>query len=98
MTKSTQFLPVKTTHSVEDYADLYIHKVVRLHGIKVSIILDRGAHFTTRFLKSFKKIKSSNVNLSPIFLSASGWKRGVYYPDIRIYVEVLHDWFQGELG
>ncbi|WMV30634.1 hypothetical protein MTR67_024019 [Solanum verrucosum] len=42
MTKSAYFLPVKTTHSVEDYARLYIQEVVRLHGVPVSIISDRG--------------------------------------------------------
>lgn len=43
MTKSVHFLSIKTTHSVEDYANLYIKVVVRLNGVPVSIILDRGA-------------------------------------------------------
>ncbi|KAH0739920.1 hypothetical protein KY290_038625 [Solanum tuberosum] len=52
-TKSAHFLSVKTTLSAEDYAKLYIQEVVRLHGVPVSIISDRGAQFTARFWKSF---------------------------------------------
>ncbi|KAH0720379.1 hypothetical protein KY285_005181 [Solanum tuberosum] len=67
MTKSSHFLPVKTTHSVEDYAKLYLQEVVRLHGVSVSIILDRGAQFTAQFWKSFQKGLGSKVNLSTAF-------------------------------
>jgi len=67
MTKSAHFLPVKTTHSAEDYARLYIQEVVRLHGVPVSIISDRGAQFTAQFWKSFQKGLGSNVNLSTVF-------------------------------
>ncbi|WMV33290.1 hypothetical protein MTR67_026675 [Solanum verrucosum] len=41
MTKSAHFLPVKTTHSIEDYNNLYLQEVVRLHGVPASIISDR---------------------------------------------------------
>ncbi|WMV46948.1 hypothetical protein MTR67_040333 [Solanum verrucosum] len=67
MTKSTHFLSVKTTHSTEDYARLYIQEVVRLHGVPVSIISDRGAQFTAQFWKSFEKGLGSKVNLSTAF-------------------------------
>ncbi|KAH0633114.1 hypothetical protein KY284_035900 [Solanum tuberosum] len=42
MTKSAHFIPVKVSHSVEDYAKLYIREIVKLHGVPLSIILDRG--------------------------------------------------------
>ncbi|WMV23870.1 hypothetical protein MTR67_017255 [Solanum verrucosum] len=67
MTKLAHFLPVKTTHSTEDYAKLYIQEVVRLHGVPVSIISYRGAQFTAQFWKSFQKVLGSKVNLSTVF-------------------------------
>ncbi|KAH0781716.1 hypothetical protein KY290_001314 [Solanum tuberosum] len=67
MTKSAHFLPVKTTHSAEDYAKLYLQEVVRLHGVSVSIISNRGAQFTAQFWKSFQKVLGSKVNLSTAF-------------------------------
>ncbi|KAH0706733.1 hypothetical protein KY289_011809 [Solanum tuberosum] len=63
MTKSAHFLLIKTTHSAEDYAKLYLQEVVRFHGVPVSIISDRGAQFTAQFWKSFQKSLGSKVNL-----------------------------------
>ncbi|WMV50693.1 hypothetical protein MTR67_044078 [Solanum verrucosum] len=42
VTKSSHFLAVKTTDSVEDYAKLYINEIMKLHGVRLSIISDRG--------------------------------------------------------
>ncbi|WMV42092.1 hypothetical protein MTR67_035477 [Solanum verrucosum] len=42
VTKSSHFLAVKTTDSAEDYTKLYIHEIVKLHRVPLSIISDRG--------------------------------------------------------
>ena len=39
MTKSSRFLVVKTTYSVEYYAKLYLTEIVRLNGVPFSINL-----------------------------------------------------------
>ena len=67
MTKSSRFLAVKTTDSAEDYAKLYINEIVRLHGILLSIILDRGHYLTSHFWKSFQKGLGIQVNISTTF-------------------------------
>ena len=67
MIKSAHFLTVKTTHSVEDYAKLYIQEVVRLQGVPVSIILYKGAQITAQFQKSFQTDLGSKVNLDTVF-------------------------------
>ncbi|WMV45269.1 hypothetical protein MTR67_038654 [Solanum verrucosum] len=67
MTKLAHFLPVKTTHSAKDYAKLYLQEVVRLHGVPVLIISDRGVQFTAHFWMSFQKGLGSKVNLSIAF-------------------------------
>ena len=43
LTKSSHFIPVKPMYSTEEYARLYINKIVSIHGIHVFIILDKGA-------------------------------------------------------
>ncbi|WMV29808.1 hypothetical protein MTR67_023193 [Solanum verrucosum] len=55
VTKSAHFLAVKITDSVEDYAKLYINEIIRLHGVPLSIIIDKGPQFTSHFWKSFQK-------------------------------------------
>ena len=41
LTNSTNFIPVKSTYSAEDYARILIDEIVCRHGIPLSIILDR---------------------------------------------------------
>ncbi|KAH0672805.1 hypothetical protein KY290_025037 [Solanum tuberosum] len=67
MTKSAHFLPVKTTYGAEEYAKLYIHELVRLHGIPLSILSDRGAQFTSHFWKSFQRGLGTKVKRSTAF-------------------------------
>ena len=67
MTKSSRFLAVKTTYSEQDYAKLYLTEIVRLHGVALSIISDRGPQFTSHFWKSFQKGRGTQVNLSTTF-------------------------------
>ena len=55
LTKVVHILQVKTMYAIEEYARLYIKDIVRLHGVPISIILDRGTQFTANFLKSFQK-------------------------------------------
>ncbi|XP_070049902.1 uncharacterized protein [Nicotiana tomentosiformis] len=55
-----------TTYSVEDYARLYIKETIRLHGVPISIISDRGAQFTTNFWRSFQKGLGTQVGTSTV--------------------------------
>ncbi|XP_019258040.1 PREDICTED: uncharacterized protein LOC109236325, partial [Nicotiana attenuata] len=60
LTKSAHFIPVATTYTAERYAQIYIREIVRLHGVPVSIISDRGPQFTSHFWRKGK--------LSPRFI------------------------------
>ncbi|WMV29758.1 hypothetical protein MTR67_023143 [Solanum verrucosum] len=57
----------KPGDSAEDYTKLYINEIVRLHGVPLSIISDRGPKFTSHFWKSFQKGLGTKVNLSTTF-------------------------------
>ena len=49
LTKLAHFLPLRTNYSLDKLAELYIKKIVRLHGILVSTISDRDLRVTSRF-------------------------------------------------
>ena len=51
LANSVHFIPVRTDYSLERLADLYVSEIVRLHGVPLSIILDRDPRFTSRFLE-----------------------------------------------
>lgn len=47
--KLTHFIPVHTDYSTDKLAELYISKIVRLHGVPLSIVSDRDLRFTSQF-------------------------------------------------
>jgi hypothetical protein len=49
LTKVAHFLLVHTTDKAQKYAELYIDRIVCLHGLPRTIISDRGAQFVARF-------------------------------------------------
>ncbi|WVZ80422.1 hypothetical protein U9M48_027895 [Paspalum notatum var. saurae] len=48
-TKAAHFLPIKTTYRAKQYAELYISRIVALHGVPLTITSDRGSLFVSRF-------------------------------------------------
>ena len=67
LTKSAHFLPVKTTNSVAQYAQLYIKHVVSLHGVPVSIVSDRGTQFTSRFWQKLQEAMGTQLDFSTAY-------------------------------
>ena len=53
LTKSAHFLAVRMTFTLDELCRLYIREIVWLHGVPVSIVLDRDPRFTACFWKSF---------------------------------------------
>ena len=49
LTKSTHFLPIRNSDSLDKLAQLYVREIIGLHGTPVSIVLDRDPRFTSRF-------------------------------------------------
>ena len=47
--KVVHFIPVKSTYSVNDVAQVFIRDVVRLRGAPSNIESDKDAKFTSRF-------------------------------------------------
>jgi hypothetical protein len=49
LTKTEHFIAVNSTYSAKDYAEIYLDRTVRLNGILMTIIYDRGPQFIARF-------------------------------------------------
>jgi hypothetical protein len=48
-TKSAHFIPVNTRYDAQKYAEVYVTRVLCLHGVPKMIISDRGSQFVARF-------------------------------------------------
>ncbi|WRX12418.1 Integrase [Theobroma cacao] len=67
LTKYAQFLAIHSTYSIEKLAKLYIDKIMRLHGVPVSIVSDRDPRFTSRFWSKFQEALETNLRFSTTF-------------------------------
>ena len=67
LTKTTHFLPVRMTYSLQRLAQLYVVEIVRLHGVPVSIVSDRDPRFTSRFWESLQAALGTELRFSTAF-------------------------------
>ena len=49
LTKVAHFIPVRTTFDGHKLAEIYISRIVCLHGVPKVIVSDRGPQFTSHF-------------------------------------------------
>jgi hypothetical protein len=47
--KSAHFIPVNTRYDAQKYEEIYVARVLRLHGVLKMIIYDRGSQFVACF-------------------------------------------------
>ena len=69
LTKLAHFLAVWMTFTLEEFCRLYVREIVRLHGVPMSIVLDRDPRFTTHFWKSFLKAMGTQLTMTTTFYS-----------------------------
>jgi hypothetical protein len=55
LTKIAHFLPAKIVYPVAIYAQLYIARILSLHGIPKTIVSDRGPQFVSKFWEELHK-------------------------------------------
>jgi len=67
LTKSAHFIPINISFPVSQLAEIYIRKIVKLHGVLSSIVSDRDPRFTSRFWKSFQEALGSKLRLSSAY-------------------------------
>ena len=67
LTKSAHFSPIKRTFSMDQYAEMYVSEIVRLHGVPLSIVSDRDPKFTSNFWKSLHKAIGTQLRFSTAF-------------------------------
>ena len=67
VTKSAHFLAIRMTFRLEELCRLYIREIVRLHGVLVSIVSERGPKFTAHFWNSFQNSMGTQLTMSTAF-------------------------------
>jgi hypothetical protein len=61
------FISVKTTYNVAMLVELYIARIVCLHGVPKNIVFDRGTPFTSRFWEKLHEAMDTRLNFSSAY-------------------------------
>jgi hypothetical protein len=67
LTKSAHFIPVKTNYSSAVLAELYMSRIVWLHGVPKKIVSNRGTQFTSHFWQQLHEALGTHLNFSSAY-------------------------------
>ena len=67
LTSMVHLIPLTTTTSAAELAELYIREVVRLHGLPESIVSDRDSKFTSKFWREVHRVLGAKLLMSTSF-------------------------------
>jgi transposase InsO family protein len=67
LTKLTHFIPVKTTYSGPQLAELYMSRIVCLHGVPKKIVSDRGTQFTSKLWERLYETLNTQLHFSSTY-------------------------------
>src|SRR5664279_264785 len=67
LSKVAHFLPVRDDIRASQLADLYVSRIVHLHGVPLRIISDRGSLFVSKFWQSFQNAMGTRLSFSTAY-------------------------------
>nr|AAM00970.1 Putative retroelement [Oryza sativa Japonica Group]ABB47126.1 retrotransposon protein, putative, Ty3-gypsy subclass [Oryza sativa Japonica Group] len=69
LTKVAHFIPVHTTYTGKRLAELYLSRIMCLHGVPKKIVSDRGSQFTSKFWQKLQEELGTRLNFSTAYHS-----------------------------
>jgi transposase InsO family protein len=67
LTKVAQFIPIKTTYSIPQLVELYMSRIVYLHGVSKKIVSDRGTQFTSKLWERLLEALDNQLRFSSAY-------------------------------
>src|SRR6266700_262465 len=67
LTSNVHLIPIKTTTNALELAFVFLHEVIRLHGLPHSIISDRDSKFTSKFWCELHRILGVQLKFTTAF-------------------------------
>ena len=99
LTKLAHFIPLPVTRDVRLLCGKDIQKIVRLHGVPLSIVSDRDTLFTSRFWKGLQEAMGTDLAMSTAYHpQTDGQTERVIKPNDGRYAASLCVGFRDELG
>jgi hypothetical protein len=67
LTKVDHFILIKITYSGAKLGELYMSRIVCLHGVPKKIVSDTGTQFTSKFWEEFHESMDTKLNFSSAY-------------------------------
>jgi hypothetical protein len=67
LTKVSHFIPVKSTYSGPQLVELYMSRIVCLHGVPKKIVSDRGTQFILKFWERLHETLDTQLRFSSAY-------------------------------
>jgi hypothetical protein len=67
LSKSTHFIPIKSTCKEIDIANVFMKEIFKLHGMPKKIVSDRDTKFTSNFWKSLMAVLETKLLFSTTY-------------------------------
>jgi transposase InsO family protein len=67
LTKVAHFIPIKTTYSVPQLIELYMSRIVCLHGALKKIVSNRGTQITSKFWERLHETLDTQLRFSSTY-------------------------------
>ena len=67
LTRVAHFIPIKTTYNGSKLVELYMEKIVCLHGVPKKIVSDQGTQFTSHFWQQVYSLLGTKFNFSTTY-------------------------------
>jgi hypothetical protein len=77
LSKVAHFLPIREDIIASELADLYVSRIVSLHGVPKKIISDRGSLFTSKFWASFQQAMGTHLSFSTAYHPQTGGDKDI---------------------
>jgi hypothetical protein len=75
LTKVAHFIPVKMTYTEPQLAELYMARIVCLHGVPKRIVSDRGTQFTLEFWERLHDTMDTCLDFSSAYYPHTNGQR-----------------------
>ena len=92
LSKVAHFLPVRESITASQLADLYISRIVSLHGVPLEINSDRGSLFTSHFWESFQIAMGTHLSFSTLSILSRvvRWKGSIKFSKTCLELALSH--------
>src|SRR6266581_4525314 len=72
LTSTVHLIPIRTASNALELAFIFIHKIIRLHGLPTSIVSDQDSKFMSRFWHELHQILGVQLKFTMAFHPQAG--------------------------